>query len=161
MAVLCLALVALNCAVNILPEQPIAWLVTPTRLAVGIGLLAVLIAGESRWRTELDLPLTTLLIASAGANFLAGQQWASWRGLVTVVAVYYLAVGVSRVIPDPWPATVLLAIVCVSIASAVAVEQIVEGTTTGFCRGAIDASNDTCGAGRARLLPCRRDRCST
>ncbi|WP_054812689.1 O-antigen ligase family protein [Nocardia arizonensis] len=145
-ALLCLALVALNCGVNILPEQPIVWLLTPTRLAVLIGLIAVLATGESRWRTDLDIPLAVLLVASAAANHLAGQQWASWRGLCTVVAVYYLAVGVSRVIPDPWPAIVLLAVVGVSIAGGVAVQQVVQATPTGFCRGAIDGSDDICDA---------------
>ncbi|MET9215992.1 MULTISPECIES: O-antigen ligase family protein [unclassified Nocardia] len=144
-ALLCLAAIALECVADILPDEPITWIVTPTRLVVLVGLLAVALTGESRFRTAFDLPIALLLIASAVANQLAGQPWSSWRGLLTVVAVYYLAVGVRRVVPDSWPAIALLALACTTIASIVALQQIVQETPTGFCRGAIDGSADVCG----------------
>lgn len=145
LALLSLATVMLQCDIDLLPGQPIVWVLTPTRLAVIIGLLAVQATGEARWLTILDIPLAVLIGSAAVANLVARQEWASWRGLVTVVAVYYLAIGVRRVVPDSWPAIVLLALLCVTLTSAVAVQQVVQGVPTGFCRGAIDGSNDICG----------------
>ncbi|MGW6727408.1 O-antigen ligase family protein [Nocardia sp. NPDC055029] len=145
-ALLCLAAVALECVADILPDEPITWIVTPTRLVTVVGLLAVVLTGESRWQTAFDVPIAVLVASSAVANYLAGQPWSSWRGLLTLVAVYYLAVGVRRVVPDSWPAIALLALACTTIASIVALQQVVQETPTGFCRGAIDGSNDICGA---------------
>ncbi|TCJ99941.1 O-antigen ligase family protein [Nocardia alba] len=145
-ALLCLGAISLESVADIVPDESIFWIVTPTRSIIAIGLLAVLCTGESRWRTPADIPLALLVVSSAVANYLAGQPWSTWRGLVTIVAVYYLAVGVRRVVPDSWPAIALLALACTTIASIVALQQVVQDTPTGFCRGSLDGSHDICGA---------------
>ncbi|MEV0538980.1 O-antigen ligase family protein [Nocardia salmonicida] len=144
-ALLCLAAIALESVADIVPDGSIFWVVTPTRLVICVGLVAVVCTGEARWRTPADIPLALLLGSSAVANYLAGQPWSTWRGLVTIAGVYYLAVGVRRVVPDSWPAIALLALACTTIASIVALQQVVQETPTGFCRGSLDGSHDVCG----------------
>lgn len=52
-----------------------------------------------------------------------------------------------KALPDAWPALALLALAGTAIASLTAVRQAANGIDTGFCRGALDASADTCTGG--------------
>ncbi|GAA3095420.1 hypothetical protein GCM10010464_68740 [Pseudonocardia yunnanensis] len=144
---LCLAAVLLEATADLLPDEPVVWVLTPVRLVLGAGLVAAAVAGvrPGQWRTPLDPAIGALLLAAALGTVLAGQPWAAWRGVLTAVAAYYLVVGVRRSVPDAGPALGLLALVGVAVAGTVAARQAAAGTATGFCRGAIDGSADVCG----------------
>ncbi|WP_433289617.1 O-antigen ligase family protein [Pseudonocardia sp. CA-142604] len=146
-AVLCMAAVLLEATADLLPDEPVVWVLTPVRLVLGAGLVAAAVAGlrPGQWRTPLDPAIGALLLAAALGTVLAGQPWAAWRGVLTAVAAYYLVVGVRRSVPDAGPAFGLLALVGVAVAGTVAARQAAAGTATGFCRGAIDGSADVCG----------------
>ena len=74
-ALLCLVAVLMEATVDLLPDDPIVWVVTPVRLMLGIGLVAATVAGvrPRQWRTPLDLPILGLLLATAVATLVAGQ----------------------------------------------------------------------------------------
>lgn len=152
-AVLALATVLLESAVEVLPDEPLVGVLTPSRLALGVGLVAVAVAAfgsrPRRWMTPLDPAVAVLLLAAAAATVVNGQEWSGWRGVLTGVAAFALAVGVLRVVPGSAAGLGLLALVAVGIAGTTAVRQIAHGTSTGFCRGVLDTSADVCGAGAA------------
>lgn len=146
-ALLCLVAVLAEATADVLPDAPLVWVLTPVRLVPALGLVAVWVAGTGplRCRTWLDPAVGLLLLASAVATALARQDWAPWRGLLTAVAVFYLAVGVRRAVPGSWPACGLLALVGISVAGLTAARQSAGDIATGFCRGALDDSADVCG----------------
>lgn len=148
-ALLCLAAVLLEATADLLPDDPVAWVLTPVRLVLGAGLVAVAVAGvrPGAWRTPLDPAIALLLLAAAVATVVAGHEWSAWRGVLTAVAVYYLVVGVRRALPDSGPALGLLALVGVAVAGTIAARQAAGGIATGFCRGALDGSADACDPG--------------
>ena len=41
-AILCLAAILLECVTDMLPDGPLFWLITPVRLVLAVGLIAVL-----------------------------------------------------------------------------------------------------------------------
>lgn len=145
-ALLCLAAAILEATADLLPDDPVFWVFTPLRLVLVIGLAALAVAGlrPAQLRSPLDFPVALLLMATAAATVLAGQQWSPWRGVLTTVGVFYLAVGVRRALPDSWPALSLLTLVGVAVAGTTAARQIANGTDTGFCRGSFDGSADLC-----------------
>lgn len=143
-ALLCLAAVLWEAAADLFGDDPVFWVVTPLRLAVLLGLAAVAAAGARHLRTPFDAAVALLLVAAAVSTALAGQPWAPWRGVLTSVGVFYLTVGVRRVVPGSWPALALLALVGVAVAGTSAVRQVANETATGFCRGALDGSADLC-----------------
>ena len=146
-ALLSLAAVVLEATAGILPDDPVVGQLTPVRLVLGVGLVALWVGGcgPARWRTPFDLAIVVLLVATGVATVAAGQDWAPWRGVLTAVAAFYLAVGVRRAVPGSWPAFGLLALACVAVAGTAAAHQAATGIATGFCRGALDASADVCG----------------
>ncbi|MBO0842107.1 MAG: O-antigen ligase family protein [Nocardioides sp.] len=122
--------------VDILPENPIFWLVTPLRLVLLVGIAAVVVVRPS-WRaftTSLDLPLLALLGASGLSSMLAGEGLSQWRWLATLVATYYLAVGLCRTVPAAALTLRLTALLAVAVTSLVALGQAAQQTPTGFCR---------------------------
>jgi hypothetical protein len=150
-AMLCLTAVLLEATSDLLPDEPIVWVITPVRLVLGIGLVAATVAGvrPRQWRTPLDLPILGLVLATAVATVAAGQEWSAWRGVLTAVAAYYLVVGVRRAMPGSDAGLGLLALIGVAVAATTAARQIANDTDTGFCRGALDGSADFCGPGTA------------
>src|SRR5919108_2918302 len=78
-ALLARTAVLLEATSDLLPDEPIAWVITPVRLVLGIGLVAATAAGvrPSRWRTPLDLPILGLVLATAVATVAAGQEWSA------------------------------------------------------------------------------------
>jgi len=146
-AVLCLAAVLAEATADVLPDAPLVGVVTPVRLVLAVGLVAVWVAGTDpvRMRTWLDPAVALLVVAAAVATVVAGQDWAPWRGVLTTAAVFYLAVGVRRAVPGSWPACGLLALVATGVAGPAAARQSAGGTATGFCRGAFVDSADVCG----------------
>lgn len=146
-----LALVLLDAVADILPDKPLFWVVTPLRLVVLVGLMALTPllrgAGVAVLRRDwvMHLCSAALLVAAAIPAVRSGQGWAEWRGLVTCVAIAYLAAGVMRSSVDAWRAVTMIAMVTVATAALTGVRQTVQGIPTGFCRGALDGTADSCG----------------
>jgi O-antigen ligase len=144
-ALLCLAAVLLESAADLLPDDPVAGVLTPLRVALLAGLVALAVAGARRVTPPaFDVAVAVALGAAAAATLLAGGSWAPWRALLTTAAAAYLAAGVRRVLPGSGPALGLLALVAVAVAGAAGVRQAADGTATGFCRGALDGTADVC-----------------
>ena len=147
-AVALLALVAalLEATVDVLPDDPIFLFITPIRVITALGLIALIVAGlrPSRWRTPLDIPVLLLVVAATITCAWTGVGWSSWRGLITVVAIFYLTVGIRRGLPDSWNALRILALVVVSAAALTALSQFANDTPTGFCRASLDGRSDAC-----------------
>jgi len=148
------AVVVLDCATDFLPDDPLTGVVTPLRLALALGLVALLVTGArpETFRTRLDLPIGLLLLASAGATFIGGHATAPLRGLLTAVAGYYLVVAVRRSQPESWRAFGLLALVCVAAVGTTAFAQVTNGTPTGFCRTGLFAEVDCAAPGSGTLI---------
>ncbi|MDO5628751.1 MAG: hypothetical protein Q4G43_10555, partial [Mobilicoccus sp.] len=147
-ALLALALVMLHAVADILPDAPLFWIVTPLRLVIVVGLVALLFAHRSdrqvRWRMPFDVCALVLVVAAAIPAHLYGG-WPQWRGFVTAVAVGYLALGLIRRAPDAWPALGLVSMASVATAALAGLRQTINDIPTGFCRGALDGSADACG----------------
>lgn len=147
-AVALLALVAalLEATVDVLPDDPIFLFITPIRVITALGLIALIVAGlrPSRWRTPLDIPVLLLVGAATITCAWTGVGWSSWRGLITVVAIFYLTVGIRRGLPDSWNALRILALVVVSAAALTALSQFANDKPTGFCRASLDGRSDAC-----------------
>lgn len=145
-ALVCLAAVLLEAAADVLPDEPVFWVVTPVRLVILAGLAAVLLGGlrPNALRTVLDPAVLLLVVAAVLATVLGGQSGAPLRGLLTAVGAFYLAVGVRRAVPGSGPAIGLLALVAVAIAGGTAARQAAAGTATGYCRGQLDGTAGGC-----------------
>lgn len=132
--------VLLDATTDFFPDDPLVGIVTPTRLALAAGLLALLLPAAGRkprpsdFRTRLDVLILLLLAAAGITTFLGGHPTAPLRGLLTVVAVYYLVVGVRRAQPESWRALGLTVLVGVGAAATSAFAQFTNKTPTGFCR---------------------------
>jgi hypothetical protein len=65
-ALLCLAAVLLEATADLLPDEPVVWVLTPARLVLGAGLVAAAVAGvrPGQWRTPLDPAIAALLLAA-------------------------------------------------------------------------------------------------
>ncbi|MFK0284063.1 O-antigen ligase family protein [Streptomyces sp. NPDC090499] len=148
-----LAVLLLDSATDFFPDDPIAGILTPTRLTLALGLLALL-AGGARlrdFRTRLDLPVVLLLAASVVATYGGGHPTAPLRGLLTVVVTYYLVVGLRRTQPESWRALGLLALAGATAASTSAFSQVTNATPTGFCRTGL-LTDVACDAGGGDVL---------
>ncbi|GMA41434.1 O-antigen ligase family protein [Mobilicoccus caccae] len=149
-ALLALALVMLHAVADVLPDTPLFWVLTPVRLVVLIGLVALAATvrrvdrSTFAWRRLFDLCVVLLLAAAAVPAHVYGG-WSEWRGLLTCVGVAYLAAGVLRSSPESWRAISLTATAAVATAALTGIRQTVNGIPTGFCRGALDGSADSCG----------------
>ncbi|MFJ4845062.1 MULTISPECIES: O-antigen ligase family protein [unclassified Streptomyces] len=143
-----LAVVLLDSATDFFPDDPLTGVVTPARLALGLGLVALVAGGArlSSFRTRLDLPVVVLLGAATATTFLGGHPTAPLRGLLTVVAGFYFVVGLRRTQPESWRAFGLLATVCVAAAGTAAFTQVTNDVPTGFCRTGL-LTDVGCGAG--------------
>lgn len=149
-ALACLALVVAESTADVLPDAAIVGVLTPLRLVLLVGLLALLVstgrlgARDLRWRRPFDVAVALLLLAAALAAWRQGD-WTLWRALLTAVGAAYLAMGVRRASPDMWAGISLLGLLAVATAALTAVRQTASGIPTGYCRGALDGSVDTCG----------------
>jgi O-antigen ligase len=152
------AVVLLDSATDFFPDDPLAGILTPTRLALLLGILALAVPVRGRrrarlrdFRTRLDLPIGLLVVAAALATYHGGQPTAPLRGLLTVIACYYLVVGVRRTQPESWRAIGLLALTGVAAAATSAFSQFTNDTPTGFCRTGL-LTDIACDAGGDGIL---------
>lgn len=150
MALLCLGVVLLHAAADVLPDDPLVWVLTPVRLVLLAGLAAAFAGGATPGRIRnppFDVAVGALLLAAAIATVAGGQDWSGWRGVLTAIGAFYLATAVQRSALASPAAVGLLALACVAVAAVVALRQFVAGTPTGFCRGAVNSLADVCGPG--------------
>ncbi|MGI5460725.1 O-antigen ligase family protein [Streptomyces sp. CA-249302] len=152
------AVLLLDAATDFFPDDPITGVLTPTRLVLLIGLAAMAVPAPGRprarlrdFRTRLDLPIGLLLGASVLATYGGGHPTAPLRGLLTVVACYYLVVGLRRTQPESWRAVGLLALAGVAAAGTSALAQFTNDTPTGFCRTGL-LTDIACDAGGDDVL---------
>lgn len=150
LALLALVVLVLQSVADVLPAEPLFWVVTPERVVVAVGLLALLATvrrvdrASLAWRWPFDLCAAALLLAAAVPAHRYGT-WPEWRALATGVAIAWLAAGVMRASVESWRAITLVAFGAVLTAGLTGVRQTVQGIPTGFCRGALDGTADSCG----------------
>ena len=135
-ATVALAVVVLNTGVEILPGDPLISVLTPLRLVVLTGLVA-LVAGGLRVadvRSPLDLPVGLLVAVAATVTVLGGHPLAPLRGLLTVVGVFVLVVGVMRRVPGAQWAVLCTALLAAVVPATIGLVQAAQGTQTGFSR---------------------------
>ncbi|MEU6493699.1 O-antigen ligase family protein [Streptomyces sp. NPDC046984] len=152
------AVVLMDAATDFFPDEPLVGILTPTRLALVVGLiaLAVPVPGRRRarlrdFRTRLDLPVVLLLLTAAATTYVGGHPTAPLRGLLTVVVCYYLVVALRRTQPASWRAIAVLALAGLSAASTTAFSQVTNGIPTGFCRTGL-LTDVACDAGGSGVL---------
>ncbi|MFB6639162.1 O-antigen ligase family protein [Streptomyces chartreusis] len=150
------AVVLLDSATDFFPDDPLAGILTPTRLALLLGVIALVVPVRGRprarlrdFRTRLDLPIGLLVAVSAATTYRGGHPTAPLRGLLTVIACHYLVVAVRRTRPESWRAIGLLALTGVAAAATSAFSQVTNETPTGFCRTGLltDVACDAAGDG--------------
>lgn len=137
-ATVAMAVVVLDAATGLLSDDPVVSTVTPLRIIVGCGLIALLAGGNGPrvFRTRLDVAVLVLLAAATVPTVLGGWSTAPLRGLLTTVAVYYLFVALRRVEPGLPEIFAVLALVAVAAAGTAALTQAGDHIPTGFCRSA-------------------------
>lgn len=155
------AVVLLDSATDFFPDDPVesvVGVVTPTRLALLLGLIALVVPVPGRprarlrdFRTRLDLPVGLLVAAAAVATYGGGHPTAPLRGLLTVVGCYYLVVGVRRTQPESWRPIGIVALAGVAAAATSAFSQVTNATPTGFCRTGL-LTDVACDAGGDGIL---------
>ncbi|WP_165396113.1 hypothetical protein [Streptomyces sp. F001] len=153
------AVVLVDGATDFFPDDPLVGVVTPVRLLLVIGLIALIVPVRGRararlrdFRTRLDLPVAALLLTALAVTYLGGHPTAPLRGLLTVVGCYYLVVGLRRTQPESWRAVGLLALAGVAAAGAVAFSQVTNETPTGFCRTGLLADVSCATGGDGALI---------
>lgn len=147
-AMLAVAVVMLTAATDFFPDSTLVGVVTPLRLVIACGLIALPFTG-ARWttlRTRIDIPIGILVVVAAAGTLLGGRPGAPLRELLVEVAVFYLVVGLRRTRPESRAAVSILALVSVAIAATVAFSQVNNQTPTGFCGGGF-LGDVTCGNG--------------
>ncbi|MFG1668891.1 O-antigen ligase family protein [Streptomyces sp. Y7] len=152
------AVVLLDSATDFFPDDPLAGILTPTRLALLLGFVALVVPVRGRprarlrdFRTRLDLPIGLLVAVSAATTYRGGHATAPLRGLLTVLACHYLVVAVRRTQPESWRAIGLLALTGVAAAATSAFSQVTNETPTGFCRTGL-LTDIACDAGGDGVL---------
>lgn len=133
---LALVLALASAVVNVLPEAPLVGVVTPLRLVLIAGLALLLVYGAPRrtFATIVDVPLALLALVSAWSTYEAGSGLATWRWFLTLVAAFYLTVGLCRRWPQARATVSVGLLVTVACASLTALNQAAAGINTGFCR---------------------------
>ena len=155
------AVVLLDSGTDFFPDDPVesvVGIVTPTRLALLAGLIALVVPVRGRararlrdFRTRLDVPIGLLVVAAGAATYHGGHATAPLRGLLTVVCCYYLVVAVRRTQTESWRAIGILALAGVTAASTTAFSQVTNETPTGFCRTGL-LTDVACDAGGDGIL---------
>ncbi|MEU9055755.1 O-antigen ligase family protein [Streptomyces sp. NPDC048384] len=155
------AVVLLDSGTDFFPDDPVesvVGIVTPTRLALLAGLIALVVPVRGRararlrdLRTRLDVPIGLLVVAVGAATYHGGHATAPLRGLLTIVCCYYLVVGVRRTQTESWRAIGILALAGVAAAATTAFSQVTNETPTGFCRTGL-LTDVACDAGGDGIL---------
>ncbi|XVX20776.1 O-antigen ligase family protein [Actinomycetota bacterium] len=151
LALLALVAVILEIGLDVLPDAPAVWVLTPMRIVLIVGLVcgtAGLPIGVRRPRavTMLHLAMVAVIATAALATVRTGHDWSLLRGLITGVGVYLLAAVVARGRRDAWPALTAPILASVAVASGAALRQSVLGEQTGFCRASVLAVAEGCDA---------------
>lgn len=138
---------------DVVPDSPLISVVTPLRVVIALGLLAVavdmllerraLMARRAMVPTALVVgALACLVIATGVTTYLTGNGAAQWRAMLTALAAGGLAWGVARgrghrLLP-------VAALLALGATSVVGVGQTVNEIPTGFCRASILGDLDSC-----------------
>ena len=150
-ALLAVAAAVLEGVADALPDAPLAGMLTPLRGAVLAGLVAVGLPTRGlhpRWRPGPISHATLALLVTAGLScVVAGTGWASWRALLTGMALAALTARLLTLDAGAHRGLGLLAWLGVGLAGVTAVTQSAAGTATGFCRGSWTGSYDVCAPG--------------
>jgi putative inorganic carbon (hco3(-)) transporter len=143
-----MAIIVLDTASGLLPDDPVVSTLTPLRIVIGCGLVAVLAGGNGLrvFRTRLDVVAGVLLGAATLPTVLGGWSMAPLRGLLTTIAAYYLVVALRRIQPGLPETFAVLALVAVGTAGTAALTQAGDHIPTGFCRSAA-LGDAPCGTG--------------
>lgn len=166
-------LVLAEAVADVLPDGPLVWVVTPLRLVLLVGFATVSAAsaaaawssrtsgsrssaGSASWRSWgswrpsvwavlwwLGSALVVLTTAVASWRF---ATWSEWRSVATGIAAGALVMAVGSRWPGAWRALGAASVVSVAVLAATGLQQVSTGAATGFCRGALDGSADSCGA---------------
>ncbi|GHJ41699.1 hypothetical protein Sm713_73080 [Streptomyces sp. TS71-3] len=153
-ALVAVAVLMLDSATDFFPDDPLINVLTPTRLVVVLGLVA-LVAGGARlgtFHTWLDLPVALLVADGVATTYLGGHPTAPLRELLTAVAGFYLMVGLRRLQPDSAQVVALLSLICVAAAATSAFTQVTNKVPTGFCRSGLLADVPCGSAGAGALI---------
>ncbi|WNV77456.1 O-antigen ligase family protein [Geodermatophilus sp. DSM 44513] len=138
LAALAVAVLLVDAAAGVLPADGlVAWL-TAGRLVVAAGLLGLLVAG-TRWRdlrTRLDVPIVLLVLAATATTVLGQHPSAPLRALLTLVATYYLVVGLLRREPGAVRGVALAALAGLVLVAVTALGQLDDGLAPFGCRTA-------------------------
>ena len=119
------------------PDVPVLNTVTPLRLAILAGLIALVVSGArlAAFRTRIDIAVGVLLLVSLAETVLNRRSGAPLRQLLVEIAVFYLVVAVRRTYSRSWAPVAMLALISVATAGLVALGQVANQTFTGFCGG--------------------------
>lgn len=146
LVVAAVVLVVVDGVVGILPTETIVELVTPLRALIVVGLLGAAVGGRGlrSWRTPVDLPVLLLVLATAVSAWHSGQGWPLWRGLLTGVGGFYLAVALVRRQAAAWHGVTTAALLSCAVAGLTACHQLAAHIDTGFCRAGLVAGRESC-----------------
>ena len=165
-AIVAILLILAEAVADVLPDGPILWMVTPLRAVILLGFTAAAAGALVRARLSrgqrlrgpvgrlprfsvwsllwwLGSALVLLTTAIASWSF---ATWSEWRSLATGIAAGALVMAVVSLWPGAWRALGAGSAVSVAVLAATGLQQISTGAATGFCRGALDGSADSCGA---------------
>lgn len=150
-ALACFGAVIVESVVDGIPDNPLFWVITPLRLIIFFGVVLVAVRGGPLvFRSPINLPILGIMLAATGSVVLAQGSSSAWRGVVTSVAVFYLTVGLRRILPPRaglLPYVVLFVFMVVT--SWEAIGQTVSGENTGHCRVPWSPGQDSCDAAGA------------
>lgn len=141
-----IAAVILESAVDLVPDDPIIGYITPLRLLIAIGLIALVVLKPrpAHWFTILDAPLLALAVLSYLSVRYTSAPGYEFRLVITGIAIYYLVIGFRRLTAGSQPVMGHLAMVALIPAVGVALQQAANQTSTGFCRAALDGTRESC-----------------
>ncbi|SNS49405.1 O-antigen ligase [Geodermatophilus pulveris] len=135
-AVLAVSVLLLDAAAGLLPPDGLVGWVTAGRLVLAAGLLGLVVAGvrPRDLRTRLDAPVALLVVVSTATTVVGQHPTAPLRGLLTLVATYYLVVGLLRREPGAARALGLAALAGLALVAAAALGQLDDGLAPFGCR---------------------------
>lgn len=145
-ASIALTLLILEAGADLLPDEPLFWVITWDRLCILVGLLALAgeVPGLQTLRTRIDVPIALLVGAGLVASVLSGSGLSMWRWQLTGVGAFYLTVLLRRIAPGSWATVRGAVVLAVAAPVLVAMRQWNQQTPTGFCRASIDGSSSSC-----------------